>query len=146
MPTYDLTTGGSGVALAAHFPKKTAVMEATLDFSKQGYSIADVLELFKIPGGTFVHHIYVDVQEAVGAAATAQIGDGTDTDAFFPGATVDLNTVAKNCSSLSETTSAYDVASNGKFYASDDTVDLIIGGAAVSAGKVVVKAMITNFN
>lgn len=145
MATVDLTVGGTTKLASANAGKMT-MLQKTLDFAVTSRSSGDVLQLFDIPAGTLVSHIVVDVQTAEGATCTADIGlTGVDVDGFVDG--VNLNSAAQSCSApgalVEGTPNTWNPAyANGKFFATTDTIDLLLNNDA-SAAKVVVSCFCT---
>lgn len=91
-----------------------------LNFSTTNASAADVIEAVKVPKGAMVLRVATYVSTAEGAAATADVGDGTDPNGYNDAC--DLNATGMETSITS--TDAYN---EGKLYAVDDTIDLTLG-------------------
>lgn len=139
--TYNYKGGvsGSNSAGMSYSPGGVNVSSIKLDFAaiaaarsaagQAAIGAADVLELFTAKAGTWVVAAFVEVVTAEGAAATGQLGDGTDPNGFIETAGLNLNTVGWSSSLI---TSAFSVATaGGKVYTADDTVDLTIDSASV---------------
>lgn len=131
-------SGGSNTGMVAT-PGVVNVADIKLDFAaiaaaraaagQAAIGAADVLELFGIKADTWVRAAFVKVTKAEGAAATGQLGDGTDPNGFIETAGLNLNATGWYSSLI---TSAFSLATaGGKIYAADDTVDLTIDSAAV---------------
>jgi hypothetical protein len=93
---------------------------------------ADVMELIKVPAGTWVPACFIQSVTAEGATATVQLGDGADANGFIDSSSI--NAVAWY-SSLA--TTAYSVAvGGGKLYSSEDTIDLTLDHASIDTAVI----------
>ena len=138
MPIVDLTKGGVS-GLPAVDAGGVFVREYELDCSKRNLASADIAQLISVPANTFVQAVMWQVKTAEGAAATATLGDGDDVDGFNigRGATIDLNALGGNSSGPIGTSAGY---TDGKYYPTADTIDLV-AGAALDAVVIKVKAI-----
>jgi len=139
--TYNYKGGVSGGTATGptSTPGVFAVNDIKLDFAaiaaarsaagQAALGAADVMELFGVRAGIWVPAAFVQVTKAEGAAATGQLGDGTDPDGFIATATLNLNTAGWSSSLI---TTAYSLATaGGKLYTADDTVDLTLDSASI---------------
>ena len=107
----------------------SGVKRVRCDFSKTGALAADVVKIFTALAGTMVHGVYSKVITAEGATATGNLGDGASASGYNDA--VDLNGTAGDWeapdSSLNEAApnTLTDALALGKFYAADDTIDLV---------------------
>lgn len=137
--TYDLTSGLDGkqsnVARAALDVPGTVLMKFRLSIpewiAKKGVaafdgSSSDVLQVLDIPAGTFIHAVWTKMVTPEGAICAGTWGDGSQTAGFV--ATQDFNAAAGTYAGPagSEVYAAY----GGKFYASADTLDLVLATEA----------------
>lgn len=113
-----------------------AITAARLAAGATALTSADVLEVIRIPAGTQVLAVGLNVTTAEGATLTIDVGDGTDPDGFLDG--VNANTVAGYSSS---TVTLVEGAPNtlspaygfGKYYGAEDTIDVKTVNAADTA-------------
>lgn len=104
------------------FPKMVEAMgETAFDGSS-----SDVLQLFDIPAGTFIHACWVQLITKEGATAAATLGDATQAAGFV--ATITLNGTNGTWYGPAGT-EAY-AAYGGKFYDATDTLDMVLATAA----------------
>ena len=108
----------------------------------------DVLEVLRIPAGTQVLAVGLNVTTAEGGTLTVDVGDGADPDGYLDG--VDGNAVAGYSSSqvtISEGTpnTISPALAFGKYYGSADTIDVKIVNAA-DAAVMTVWAVVANCN
>lgn len=78
----------------------------------------DVIQMVKIPAGATVLEIIASASASIGATATAEIGDGSDTDRF-----VTSGTFGQGAASLTRLNAA---TGNGYTYTAEDTIDIKI--------------------
>jgi len=119
------------------------VIAAMIDTSVKNMASSDVYEAINIPAGAIVIAAGVVCLTAEGATATVDLGDGDDPDGFIDAANV--NSAGLSSSSIQDDgTFAY---SGGRYYSSDDTID-VTAKAALDAAKFVVwcKYILTNLN
>lgn len=147
--TYPYHGGVQGGAAAGLFaagqvatPGLFSVVDVKLDFAaiaaarvaagQAAIGAADVLELIPVRAGTWVQLVALQVTTAEGAAATADMGDGTTPAGYL--SNVDLNAIGFTGSLI---TSTYSVAvGGGKLYAADDTIDMVVDSASVDVAVV----------
>lgn len=126
--TNDLTTG---VQPPSQTKSLLGVQEIYVDFTdaKNQVTIAagntNTLQVGKVSAGTIVKAIDAIVDTAEGEAVTATVGDGDNPDGFI--ASLNLNS-ATGTIGAGAYTAAY-----GKYYAADDTIDLVIANSSGSA-------------
>lgn len=93
---------------------------------------ADVLQIISLLAKTWVPVVFVQPTTAEGATMTIDVGDGDDTDGYINDGSINATTML---SSL--VTTAYSVAvGGGKFYAADDTIDMIPNNATPATAVV----------
>lgn len=129
MSTFDLRAGGTGTQLPAASHGGHFILRANVSLPDHHAASTDVLQLFNIPAGTFVHGVGVSVTTAEGATLTIDLGDASDTDGYF--AALSLNAVAKSFSgpgALTEgTPNIYVTAyAQGRWYAAAGIISAIV--------------------
>lgn len=132
MATQDRTGGGSAPSLVD--AQRVRFIRRKIDFSATTAENADVIQALNIPANTLVLRAGTIVRTAEGSALTATLGDGSDADGFVT--SVDLNAVEVKSSALALTEGTPNTVtgySGGKLYTADDTIDLVLGGAAAAA-------------
>ena len=121
----DFTKGG-GVETAWMGPRGISTQQITLDFSARPATAAEVLAIFKVPRNTLVFRICAICHTPEGSAGNVDVGDGADVDGFLVDFNINSAASAANTLLLTEaapnTVTGY---SNGKFYAAEDTIDVI---------------------
>ena len=94
----------------------------------------DVAGTYRIPvkKGTFVHTLGVVVQEAFnGTTPTVKIGDGDDDDGYLDSADIAPATAGSvTVPAVKLTEDGGNPYANGKYYATEDTVDVVFSPAA----------------
>lgn len=105
-----------------------------LDFSQKGAVLNDLVEVFNIPAGSFVHKVRVKVTTAQGATCTAKVGDAADDDAFI--ASANLNSTATDTVGAGT-----EEAAAGKFYPAAAEI-ILKPGHTVNAAVVEVTAFV----
>lgn len=131
MATYTTYTDGSTIAAGsggsyAGSPCRT-VLTGVYDATRRNTTAADVIEVLRIPAGTVVENVVLEVVTIEASATpTIAVGDGSGTSSW-----VGATTTATAGKTLGA--GAY-VAAGGKFYAAADTLDLLIptGDAATT--------------
>jgi len=154
--SYGFNKGTADAYLAADLGK-IVVASVDLDFSEiaaarvtagvSALAANDVLEIIRVPADTLVMAVGVDVTTAEGATFTFDLGDGADTNGYL--ATVNGNTVAASASNtltLAEGTpnTVTGYGSVGKYYASADTIDIVLGHNSVDTAVMRVWAVMVN--
>lgn len=104
-----------GVQAREHIGGHLVVAENKLDFSALNVSAADVVQAVKIPAGALVMDVWLKVTTAEGGAGNTDVGDADNVDGWD--VDVDINAAA-----LTLGDGAY---AGGKYYAAEDTIDLI---------------------
>lgn len=135
MPTYDRTKGGTA-GYPAHLKGIGYRVTAVVDFSKDNYAAADILQLINVPAKTRVLSVAYNVDVVEGAVQTFDLGDGADPDGYADG--FDGNDLAGGGDS-DEIVAGFPAP--GKYYAAADTIDLIPVNAADAAKITVVAYM-----
>lgn len=120
----NLTTGST--AALAHGPQVATVLVNRIDCSVTPMA-AGVHEVLNVPAGTLVTRVSVRVikGDTGSSTRTFDVGDGTAATGFF--SNIDAKTPAHVCSGLALTEGTPNTItglSNGKFYATADTIDI----------------------
>lgn len=105
-----------------HIASKLVKAQNTINFATKNEGNGDVIEVLKIPAGAFVLRVIVRIDTAEGATATATVGDGSG--AADWDAAVNLNGSVNTVTTQLAGTDSY---AEGKYYASDDTIDFTLG-------------------
>ncbi len=130
MATIDKTGTGATKGVMPYKGKdKNYVIQQTLDLTGVIPVVNDVYQLLAIPANTLVTGVHIKwLTAAVATSGTIDVGDGAGT-ASWDGA-VDTKTTAGTFTHSTVGTDAYAVAaSQGKFYASADSIDVLIKAA-----------------
>ena len=133
MPTYNVTGAGGTTGHPAN-GRTPYLVENTIDVSAvngdSGTADGDILQCLDIPAETLIMEAGVEVITALSSSATIDLGiTGGDPDRY-----VDGDTNATGFSTLTNTARV--------IVASADTLDAKIAGAASSAGKIRVFAVL----
>lgn len=149
MATYTDTLGFNKGTTAAYLDEgKRSVrkLEVELDFAAittaraaagaTALGAGDILEVIRIPAGTQVLAVGLNVTTAEGGTLTVDVGDGDDPDGWLDG--VNANTAAGYSSSqvtLTEGTpnTLSPAFGFGKYYGAEDTIDVVTVNAADTA-------------
>lgn len=119
-----------------------------LDTSKTGgtNTSTDVYRMIYVPAGCVVRRAWVVTisAESTNTTATIALGDG-DSTAGFMTATVPSTTVNAVTAEVYTGTAAYSII-DGKYYASADTIDVLVGTAAFTDGIYDIYAEIMDLN
>lgn len=147
MATVTLTPADPKSAYPVFEGAKIEVRRHLLDFAeaatKKGSNLAaaDVIETVSVKAGEIVVGVWARVKTAMGAAGTAEVGDGVDPNGFI--ASVDLNALGATFSSGAYMLNTIGpVLVGGKLYTADDTIDLVLGGTVANAGQVEIFVLI----
>ena len=143
MPTYSDEHGfNRGKGIPAIGTNRISLVEVEMDFAKitakrsevgaTALRASDKLQVIDIPAHTQVTNVGMRVVSAESSAATVDIGDDSDPDGYLN----DANVSAVSGFSNTQGTVGY---GNGKYYATDDTIDLVMS-AALKDCKIVVWA------
>ncbi len=140
--TYFLENraGNAGTPAAAYKAPygEMFAIENYLDFTKQSCIVTDIVQALKIPAGFFMVGFKALVLVAEGAGCTAMVGDAT-ADGWMATGALDLNSLSLTVAESS--LEATDTYGHGKYYASDDTIDLTIEASTANVAKVWVCAI-----
>tara|TARA_Y100000114_G_C11759438_1_gene328714 strand:+ start:2235 stop:2678 length:444 start_codon:yes stop_codon:yes gene_type:complete len=117
------------------------IMAAMIDCSVQNLASSDVWQAITVPAGSIVVAVGAVILTAEGGTLTIDVGDGDDPDGYLDGS--NGNTASASYSSINGTTGY----SGGRYYAAEDTIDVLANNAA-DAAKIVVwcKFFKTNLN
>lgn len=121
------------------------------DFSEDGGGTSDVVEMLLVPAGTFVFSVVHVVNTAEGGTSTGTVGDGDDADGWIAsvnnndtaGTALQSNgkfTLADGTPNTITYTHAYG-AQGGKYYASEDTIDITLSAQAVDTAVITLMAL-----
>jgi hypothetical protein len=146
MGTYDYTKGAVAANLASG--QKVSVVEQILDFpaiaaaraaaGQAALAADDILKLIAVKAGQYVQLVIAEVITPEGETATFDVGDGVTVDGFLDGA--NGNSAGFY---VSEKTEAYAMSeSGGKFYTTDDTIDIKLLTAAYNTAKIRIAAVV----
>lgn len=149
MTTYTTYTDGKTIAAgsgsnAAGAPE-VSVIQGIFDASKRNLTAADVAEVLNIPANTFVHNVFYKVMTA-DASQTMSIGDGSSTAGYVSAADVGTagNSGGSSLALTEGTPNTVTGYSAGKFYAAEDTIDILVPtGKAFDTLKVKLVATVT---
>jgi hypothetical protein len=143
MATQDLTTGGalgiSHYALGEEFN-----FSQEFDLSVTNSASADTLQLIDIPAKTLVKSVHLVILTAEDSTLTCNLGDGDNTDGWIKGAPINLESSANTVFSsghilVGDTLSVHDDAYHpGKYYATADTIDMLMSANAGDTAKFLV--------
>jgi len=103
-------------------PNIISLNAVEIDFTKRPCAAADVVQVMKIAKGSLVTKVSVIVKTAQGGTCTATVGDGAGANSWD--ASTNLNAAANTATYSAAGTDAY---AHGKFYAAEDTIDLVLG-------------------
>jgi hypothetical protein len=152
MATYNLTSGGMAAYPANTVP--VSRVEAVVDFSQvndgNGTVQNDVLQLIPVPANTLVLAVAFSVTTVSANLADFDIGDGATADGYIDGASAaTVNDGASWNTTLTTGTpnTTAEAFSLGKFYTSEDTIDLKQNtNATVITGVIKVVAIMIDLN
>lgn len=132
--TYDQTVGGYAMPANAG---RTYVVENSVDFATDNAAANDVFNMLLVPSNSIVHVVVYRIDSAVTNSGVAfAVGDNATATGYVD-----------NVSAASAGTSvaAYWYTGTEKIYTTTNTINITMTNAA-TAGKISVKAMITDFN
>ena len=123
--------GNAVTALGKKFVAKRTINLATAGDALTGsgaFGASDVLQVFEVHDGWYVHEVIAQLNTAEGAALTFQVGDGDDKDGFITGGNANT-TAGSYITGYTTTTYAADYCDgttyhNGRIYAAADTIDI----------------------
>lgn len=142
MATQDLTTGGalgiSHYALGEEFN-----FSQVFDLSVTASASGDTLQLIDIPARTLVKGVAVVILTVEDSTLTGTFGDGADVDGWIKGAVnfeSAVNTTYVSGDILTEGTPNVqaDAYYPGKYYATADTIDVVMSANAGDTAKFLV--------
>lgn len=135
MASKDYTVGGD-----KHLPYTPGgggvIVSYTHDFLKNPHSSTDVLGVIKVPAGCRVLYVAQDVKRPEGATLTFNVGDGVTAAGYLSAANGNAAADTITCSGLALTEGTPNTItgySNGKFYPTADTIDVVLGNNAANA-------------
>jgi hypothetical protein len=129
MAIHDLTGGVAGVPCDGI--DRLYRLANRLDFSRHNVLNGDTVCALDVKAGTKIARLYTKLVTPEGSAATATAGDNANTAGWD--ASVDLN-ASVGVLTQTVTTDAY--GADGKLYAADDTIDLVV---AANLGNAVIE-------
>lgn len=117
MATYNTYANGHSTVVdamaAASAPMRTT-FEATFDATKRNLAAGDVVELIRVPAGTYVEAVFVEVVRGE-AGQTVNVGDGADPDGYV---------VAAAAATDGAMAVGGGALAGGKLYTAADTIDI----------------------
>lgn len=122
--------GNKHKTLGATFGNESKFVKLTYDFAEDGGATADTVKLATIGTGIIITKCTVHVETACtsGGSATVQIGPTTaDADGILAATAV---------ASLTANHVVQTAAAQGLYVAADDTIDVVVATAALTAGKI----------
>jgi len=111
--------------------RKPYFVENTIDNSLFDPSSGDVIQALNIPAETCILNAGLEVLTAASSSVTFDLGDGDDADRYVDG---DTNAVG-------HAAPVAHASNSGHVYGTADTLDVTTGGAADTAGKIRVYAI-----
>ena len=87
----------------------------------------DIIQCLSIPAGTFVSRVILDItteQTAATDTVTIDVGDGDDPDGWMDGVDGETAAVLLSSTGTWQTAQSPALGLSGKYYASDDTIDV----------------------
>ena len=149
MATYTTYTDGTSIVAAsggnyAGAPVRT-VLTGIFDAAKRNLTAADVAEVLSIPAGTWVESVILEILTAENSATpTISVGDGTSTSGWVSAVDSSAAAGTKYLGAGALAIATGTSQTNGKFYSTADTLDLLIPtGDAATTLKVKVYAVCT---
>lgn len=118
-----------------------------VDTGELNMAASDVAQCITVPGNTFVHSVRLEVLTAEGGTLTLNVGDGTNTSGYLSASNGNALTEAISAPvALTEgTPNTITGYSGGKYYAADDTIDVVFSAAADKC-KFKLTAVMFDFN
>ncbi|HEX7116272.1 MAG TPA: hypothetical protein VF193_14185 [Steroidobacter sp.] len=143
MATVNLSKSKDHKRFVSHFAAEWR--EVVFDATQKALAQNDVAELIDVHAGETVLRVDAQVLSADANAGTFDVGDGADADGYLDG--IDAQQVGYNAMSpiLAEGTpnSIAGYTAAGKFYAADDTIDLVaLGVNGLTTAKIVLRALV----
>lgn len=131
----------SGGANAAGLPAFT-VYENTYDTARGGVTAADVCTQFlKIPAGSTVLGVQVNVTVAGDATATLSVGDATDPDGYAAAVPLDATGRTAGAGAYLDTAGAMPTP---QYYAADTWIQFTVNTADLTFGQFTVAVAVAN--
>lgn len=132
-PTETIAMNSGGNYAGA--PCRT-VLTNVFDASRRNLASTDVVELINIPAGTFVEAVIFEIITANAASQTMSVGDGNGTSSWVSAAATDAAAGTKTLGAGAYAIATGTSATNGKFYATADTIDILSdSGKTATTGK-----------
>jgi len=133
------------------WPSSLFILYNKWDFSEDGAGSADVVQLLTVPEGTFVFSVVHIVNTAEGGTSTGTVGDGDAADGWIAsvnnnataGTALQSNgkfTLSEGTPNTISYTHAYG-AQGGKYYGSEDTIDITLSANAVDTAVITLMAL-----
>lgn len=120
---------------------KTQLAHAVYDYAIDGGAVG-AIDLFSLPANTIVHDAWYEVETALGSGglATVEVGvTGGDTDGYFTQSAFSALTLDKVSSDYEKGALLFDTTEDSSLrykVSTAETIALLIGTAALNAGKV----------
>jgi len=127
MADFDITVGNAAAGRSAVNEGHLYKEEITFSAVDTPLAATDRAKIFNVPAGMVLEHISAKIITAEGAVATAEIGDGTNADAYLD--SVDLNAAAGTLIKNGGGAGAADEIGIGTISAEDGAIYLDPGAA-----------------
>ena len=116
------------------------MVENTVDMSAfdPSHSPADTVQMINVPAETFVINAGMETLTASTSSVTWTLGDGSDPNRYV--------TATEGTAAAGHKAVVAHASNTGCVYASADTLDLVVGGAQDTAGKVRVWAIMCDIS
>ena len=139
MTTYT-KTGDAGSAGHSAIKRVPYLVENTVDMSAfdPTNSPADTVQMINIPAETFIINAGMEVLTASSSSVTWTLGDGSDPNRYV--------TATEGTNAAAHKAVVAHASNTGAVYASAYTLDLVVGGAQDTAGKVRVWAIMCDIS
>ena len=139
MTTYT-KTGDAGTVGHSAIKRVPYLVENTVDMSAfdPTNSPADTVQMINVPAETFVLSAGMEVITASSSSVTWTLGDGIDPNRYV--------TTSEGTNAAAHKAVVAHASNTGCVYASADTLDLVVGGAQDTAGKVRVWAIMCDIS
>ena len=137
MTTYT-KTGDAGTVGHSAIKRVPYLVENTFDATGQNVAAGDIVEMINVPAETFVLSAGMEVITASSSSVTWTLGDGSDPNRYV--------TTSEGTNAAAHKAVVAHASNTGCVYASADTLDLVVGGAQDTAGKVRVWAIMCDIS